>query len=83
LWRLAYIKLTSPIGLPRHGTVPVNGAPQTTVYIQNEDCGFSKTVDTPWPAGTPYGGNWTLYIGNFDGDVDEVRISSVDRGALP
>jgi hypothetical protein len=49
----------------------------TTVYI---DRTFKKTVSTP--VAHTYTGPWTLYIGNFDGDIDEVRISKIDRGPL-
>jgi len=56
----------------------VSGTPTTTVYI---DGVFTKSMSTPQP--NVYGNDWILTIGNFDGDTDEVRISSVDRGPLP
>jgi hypothetical protein len=55
----------------------VNGHATNTVYI---DGVFQKSMASPPPQ---YSSAWTLTIGNFDGDVDEVRISKVDRGALP
>jgi hypothetical protein len=55
----------------------VGNNPTTTVYI---DRTFKKTV--PTPVVRTYTVPWTLYIGNFDGDIDEVRISKVDRGPL-
>lgn len=54
-----------------------NNNPTTTIYI---DGTFSKTISTPVAQG--YSSPWTLTIGNFDGDVDEVMISNIDRGPL-
>jgi hypothetical protein len=53
----------------------VGGNPQTTVYIDET---YTKAgVSTPAHI---YSEDWVLYLGNFDGDIDEVRISSIDRG---
>ena len=54
------------------------GNATTTVYI---DRTFKKTVPTPVVQTYPLL-PWTLYVGNFDGDIDEVRISNIDRGPL-
>jgi len=56
----------------------VGNNPTTTIYI---DRTFQKTVSTPVAQTYPFL-PWILYIGNFEGDVDEVRIRSTDRGAL-
>jgi len=50
---------------------------------------FSIYIDSPVPVAnsvsTPlantYNKDWVLTVGNFNGDIDEVRISSIDRGS--
>jgi hypothetical protein len=55
------------------------GNATTTVYI---DGNFTKgPISTPVVA-TYDLIDWILYLGNFDGDIDEIRISKGDRGAL-
>lgn len=49
---------------------------QTTVYI---DGTYTNTVASP--VVNTYTEDWILYLGNFDGYIDEVRISSIDRGS--
>ena len=56
----------------------VSGSPTTTIYI---DSSVPIVNNVPTPTVYTYNEDWTLTLGNFNGDIDEVRISNIDRGS--
>lgn len=48
----------------------------TTVYVDNS----TNKIVTTVPDWQNNGADWTLTLGNFVGELDEVRISDIDRG---
>ena len=48
---------------------------ETRVYVN----GVAQTTNYPAAPNNNSSENWTLHLGDFDGDIDEVRISNIAR----